>query len=314
MILPGFEYRKAASVAEAIAFYNDFQGKARYLAGGTDLMPLLKYRLSTPAAVVDLKGIQELGAISADHGWLTIGANVTLFDLKNDPVVKEYFPVLCQSLEATSCETLQMRGTIGGNLLQDTRCIEYNKTMEWRTARGFCLKMGGETCNVVPHSRICLSNYCSDNALSLIALSAEVSLAGPEGDKTTGLEKIFSGCGSRVFALGPGEILTRIRIPMEKSRGVYEKLRVRNSIDYPLAAVAVAMRQNGARVCVGGVGPAPRVYDLTGTDAGSVRDGAQKAYTDARAVPNSTLSPTYRRKMVRALFRRAVNKILSEGK
>ena len=61
MILPGFEYRKAASVAEAIAFHNDFQGKARYLAGGTDLMPLLKYRLSTPAAVVDLKGIQELG-------------------------------------------------------------------------------------------------------------------------------------------------------------------------------------------------------------------------------------------------------------
>jgi 4-hydroxybenzoyl-CoA reductase subunit beta len=314
MILPAFEYRKAASIAEAIAFYNDFQGKARYFAGGTDLMALLKYRLSAPAALIDLKGIEELQTISAENGWLTLGANVTLFDLKNHPVVKEYFPVLHQSLEATSCETLQMRGAIGGNLLQDTRCIEYNKPLEWREARGFCLKMGGGACNVVPHSKVCLSNYCSDNALALVALSAMASFAGPEGEKTTALEKIFKGSGIKPFALAPGELLTRIRIPMEKSKGVYEKLRVRNSIDYPLAAVAVAMRKTGARVCVGGVGPAPLVYELAETDAGTVRDAAQKAYTDAKAVPNATLSPTYRKKMVGVLFRRAVKKVLREGK
>jgi 4-hydroxybenzoyl-CoA reductase subunit beta len=313
MILPGFEYRKAASVAQAIALYNDFQGKARYLAGGTDLMPLLKCRLSTPAAVIDLKGIEELKRITAKDGWLTIGANVTLFELKKHPVVKEYFPLLCQSLEATSCETLQMRSTIGGNLLQDTRCIEYNKSLEWRTARGFCLKMGGETCNVVPHSRTCFSNYCSDNAPSLIALRAEANLAGPEGEKAIGLEKIFWGSGIKPFALEPGQILTRIRIPLEKSRGVYEKLRVRNSIDYPLAAVAVAGRETRARVCVSGVGPAPLVYDLEETGKEAVEEVARKAYADAKAVSNATLSPDYRKKMVGVLFRRAVKKVLGEG-
>ncbi len=150
MILPKFEYKKAQSVAEAIALYKEQTGKAQYLAGGTDLIPLVKLRLSTPKAVIDLKGIEELKAISRRDGWLAIGANVTLFDLKNDPLIKKYFPALYESLDATSCETLQMRGTIGGNILQDTRCLQYNQSLEWRTARGFCFKMGGKACNVVP--------------------------------------------------------------------------------------------------------------------------------------------------------------------
>lgn len=313
MILPRFEYRKASSVSEAIAFHEDFEGKARYLAGGTDLMPLLKFRLSEPSAVIDLKGIRELETIAPGDGWLTIGANVTLFELKENPVVKEYFPVLYQSLAATSCETLQMRATIGGNLLQDTRCIEYDKSFEWRTARGFCLKMGGKTCNVVPHSHMCLSNYCSDNALSLLALSAEISLAGPRGEKRERLEKLYNGSGSKPFSLEPVELLTRIHIPLEKSKGVYEKLRVRNSIDYPLAAVALAMKKAFARICVGGVGPAPLVYELTPTDEEALRNAAQKACTEVKAVPNATLSPAYRKKMVGVLFRRAVQKVLKEG-
>jgi len=101
---------------------------------------------------------------------------------------------------------------------------------------------------------------------------------------------------------------------MKKSKGVYEKLRVRDSMDYPLVAVAVSMRENVARVCVGGIGPVPLVYGLKGTDEGAIKDAAQKAYTDAKAFPNSTLSPDYRKKMVRVLFRRAVSKILKEGK
>ena len=152
MILPKFEYKRAKSIAEAIGFYTHFEGQARYLAGGTDLIPLLKLRLSTPAVLIDLKHITELKTLSRDAGWLAIGANVTLFDLKKDPMVKEYFPALSESLEATSCETLQMRGTLGGNILQDTRCLLYNKSLEWRTARGFCWKMGGQACNVVPNA------------------------------------------------------------------------------------------------------------------------------------------------------------------
>jgi 4-hydroxybenzoyl-CoA reductase subunit beta len=287
MILPKFEYKKAENIAKAIAFYESY---------------------------IDLKGIEELKAISHQGRWLVIGANVTLFDLKNNNTVKEYFPALYESLDATSCETLQMRGTIGGNILQGTRCLLYNKSMEWRTARGFCFKMGGETCNVVPNARACFSNYCSDNALSLMALSASVKLSGPQGERKMKLEKIFSGDGKNPFTLMPGEILTEIRIPMKRSKGAYEKLRVRGSIDYPLLGVAVSVKDNAGRVCVGGMGPTPLVYNLKNINNATLKDVAKKAYSNARPVSNTTLSPGYRKKMVSVLIQRAIKKALKEGK
>jgi 4-hydroxybenzoyl-CoA reductase subunit beta len=306
--------QQTESVAKAIALYSEYQGKAQYLSGGTDLIPTLKQRLSSPAAVIDLKGIEEMQNIAGKKGWLAVGANVTLFSLKNDPRVVEYFPALYQSLDATACETLQLRGTIGGNILQNTRCIMYNKSLEWRTACGFCLKMGGGKCNVVPGGRKCFSNYCSDNAPALITLSAEVKLAGPGGERKIKLEKIFSGEGEHPFTLKPGEILTQILIPMGKTKGTYKKLRVRDSMDYPLVGVAVSVKGSAAKVCVGGVGPAPLVYDLKGLDEHTVKEAAQKAHGDAKTVANTTLSALYRKKMVGVLVKRAFSEALQEGK
>ncbi|MBP7528081.1 MAG: FAD binding domain-containing protein [Syntrophorhabdaceae bacterium] len=315
MVLPKFEYKKAQSVAEAVTLYKQQKGKARYLAGGTDLIPLIKHKLSTPRAVIDLKGIGELKTIDQRDGWLAVGANVTLFDLKNDPATGKYFPALYESLDATSCETLQMRGTIGGNILQDTRCLEYNQSLEWRTARGFCLRMGGSECNVVKGARTCFANYCSDNAPALITLSAEVMLVGPEGERRIKLGNLFTGDGIKPFALEAGEILTQILIPMKKTKGAYEKLRVRDSIDYPLVGVAVSAAGAKAKVCVGGVGLAPRMYDLKNAgDAAAVKEVADKASADARPVANATLTPAYRKKMVGVLLKRAVKRVFAEGK
>jgi len=314
MILPKFTYKKVKSVAEAVAAYNSHKGKAKYLAGGTDLVPLMKLRLSTPAAVIDLKDIAELKAVSRKNdGWLAVGANVTLFALKNDPVVKEYFPALYESLDATSCETLQMRGTIGGNILQDTRCLLYNQSLEWRKARGFCYKMGGKVCNVVPNAKACFSNYCSDNAPSLITLSAQLRFVGPKGERTAGLEDIFSGDGRRPLTVEPGEILTEILIPLKKTKGAYEKLRVRDSIDYPLAGVAVSAKGGTARACVCGIGLKPRVYDLSDMNEATVKEAADRMYGDAKPVSNTVLSAMYRKKMAGVLFKKAVKRVLQEG-
>jgi len=314
MILPKFAYKKAEDVAAAIGLYEKAKGRARYLAGGTDLIPRVKLRLSTPGAVIDLKGIEQLHTVSRKRGSLVIGANVTLFELKHHEAVQEYFPALYESLDATSCETLQMRGTIGGNILQNTRCLLYNKSLEWRTARGFCFKMGGETCNVVPNAAECFSNYCSDNALSLLSLSASIKLTGPGGERKIRLDKLFSGNGTDPFAIRPGEILTEIHVPVKPSSGAYEKLRVRNAIDYPLLGVAVSIRNGSGRVCVGGIGPAPRVYELQDLSKASLRQAAQQARHDARPVSNTTLSPGYRKKMVQVLTERAVKRALKEGK
>ncbi len=314
MVLPEFEYKKANTVAKAVALYRAARGKAQYLAGGTDLIPLVKLKLSAPKTVIDLKGIEELKAITRSDGWLAIGANVTLFDLKNDPAIKGYFPALYESLDATSCETLQMRGTIGGNILQDTRCLEYNQSLEWRTARGFCFKMGGKECNVVKGAKSCFSNYCSDNAPSLITLSARAELVGPGGERTAALEKLFTGDAKRPLGLEPGEILTRILVPLKKTKGAYEKLRVRDSMDYPLVGVAASVTGSRARVCVGGVGLSPRVYDIKNVSDAAVKEAAGKAQAEAKPVANATLSPAYRKKMVGVLFNRAMKKALREGK
>lgn len=315
MILPQFEYKKARSVADAVALYKKQKGKARYLAGGTDLIPLIKLRLLTPRAVIDIKGIEDLKAVSSRGGSLSVGAGVTLFDLKNNPLTAGYFPALHESLEATACETLQMRGTLGGNILQDTRCLEHNQSLEWRTARGFCVKTGGRECNVVKGAKMCFANYCSDNASSLITLSAQVKLVGPGGDRTVKLENLFTGDGRMPFALEDGEILTHILIPMKKTRGAYEKLRVRESMDYPLVGVAVSVIATKARVCVGGVGAAPRLYVIKDiTDAASIRELAEKASADAKPVPNATVSAPYRKKMVGVLLKRAVKRALEGGK
>jgi len=314
MILPKLEYKKAQNISDAIAFYESTNGQVRYLAGGTDLIPLVKLRLSTPKAIIDLKGIEELKAISRRRGWLAIGANVTLFELKNNLMVREYFPALYKSLDVTSCETLQMRGTIGGNILQDTRCLFYNKSLEWRTARGLCLKMGGEKCNVVPNAKTCFSNYCSDNALSLVALSASVRLVGPQGERKIKLEKIFSGDGRYPFTLAPGEILAEILIPAQRSKGAYEKLRVRDSIDYPLLGVAASIKENNGKVSVGGIGSAPLVYNLKNLNDRTFKEVAEKASAHAKPVSNTTLSPAYRKKMVGVLVQRAIKKALMEGK
>jgi 4-hydroxybenzoyl-CoA reductase subunit beta len=314
MILPKFDYKKAEDIAQAIALYEGVKGRACYLAGGTDLVPLVKLRLSTPKAMIDLKGIEQLNTISRKGNSLIVGANVTLFALKNHAAVKDYFPALYESLDATSCETLQMRGTIGGNLLQNTRCLLYNKSLEWRTARGFCYKMGGATCNVVPNVAACFSNYCSDNALSLLSLGASLKLAGPEGERKIKLDKLFSRDGRNPFTLKPGEILTEIHIPLKRSTGAYEKLRVRNAIDYPLLGVAVSLTQGKGRVCVGGIGPAPLVYDLKDVAGAALKDIARQARQEAKPVANATLSAGYRKKMVQVLTERAVKRALKEGK
>jgi len=314
MILPKFDYKKGEDIAAAIALYESSKGRARYLAGGTDLIPLVKLRLSTPGAVIDLKGIEPLKAVSRKGGTLIIGANVTLFELKTHDLVRDYFPALHESLDATSCETLQMRGTIGGNILQNTRCLLYNKSLDWRTARGFCYKMGGETCNVVSNAAACFSNYCSDNALSLISLSAGVKLAGPHGERKIKLEKLFSGDGRDPFTLKPGEILTEVHVPLKRSTGAYEKLRVRNAIDYPLLGVAVSIRDGKGRVCVGGIGPVPKAYDLKDLSASALKEVAKQARQETRPISNTTLSPGYRKKMVQVLTERAVKRAMKEGK
>jgi len=313
MILPRLMYKKAKSINDAIQLFQKNNGNTFYLAGGTDIVPQVKLRLHAIDMLIDLKAIKELTGISVRDGWLSIGANTTLFEIKNHSQVREYFPALFQSLDATSCETLQMRGTIGGNILQNTRCLFYNKSLEWRKAKGFCFKMGGETCNVVPNAKACFANYCSDNAPSLLSLSAEVSLLGINGGRRIKLEEIFSGNSKTPFTILQGEILTAIHIPLRKTKGAYEKLRVRDSIDYPLVSAAFTLENGKGLLSIGAIGARPFLYSLDNMNENTVQDVMERIYNDSKPVANTILPASYRKKMARILAKRVITNVLREA-
>jgi 4-hydroxybenzoyl-CoA reductase subunit beta len=245
---------------------------------------------------------------------LKIGANVTLYELKNHPLVKDYLPVLVDSLEATSCDTLQMRGTIGGNILQDTRCLFYNKSIEWRNAKGFCLKMGSQKCNAIKGAKLCFANYCSDNAPPLITLGTQVRLSGIDGNRQVPLEAIFSGPSDRPFTLQPGEILTHIMIPANKTKGGYLKIRVRDSIDYPLVGVAASLVNGQGCIAIGAIGGKPLRFDFDENETGWDERIARAALDRITPVANTTLSSAYRKKMAGVLVKRIARKLTEEDR
>ncbi|MEW6138030.1 MAG: FAD binding domain-containing protein [Thermodesulfobacteriota bacterium] len=312
MISSKFYYRSPSDVQEAISLYQEFQGKAVYLSGGTDLIPRLKLGLQRPRAVIDLKRIRTLTETDDQGEWVRIGALVRIFNLSQNELVASFFPALKASLQATSCETLQMRGTIGGNLLQDTRCLFYNQSEFWRKSKGFCLKMGGESCNAVPGARACFANYCSDNAMALCTLSALIELAGPDGTRRLPLEDLYGGTAQNPFTLHEGEILTAILVPKRRSAGGYEKLRLRGSIDYPLLGLAFSVVDGTGKLAVGAVGARPYVAGVTQPFQESIEEAIETVLRQLRLAANAVLDPAYRKRMIPVLARRLVKKVLGE--
>ncbi len=310
MILPRFQYKKARTLEEAIYLFTSFDGRAVYLAGGTDLIPRLKLRLEKPMAVIDIKPIDELYKFEESDDGLHIGSLLNLFDLKNNEIVKNRYPALWESLDATSCETLQMRGTIGGNILQNTRCIFYNQSEFWRRAKGFCFKMGGDKCNAVKGAKRCFANYCSDNAPSLISLDTKVKIIGLEGEKIIPLEDIYTGKSGKPFNLSPGDILVEFIIPKKETKGGYEKLRLRGSIDYPLLGVAFSSWNGSGKLVIGAIGGKPLSYNIDKLDAENIEEAIERAYQDATPVANTVLSPVYRKRMVKVLSEKLIKRIL----
>lgn len=314
MIASKFAFRSPKDIEEAVRFYREFQGEAVYLSGGTDLVPRMKLGLEKPKAVIDLKRIAPLTTVEDQGDWIRIGALVRIFDLKQNELIRDSFPALEASLEATSCESLQMRGTIGGNLLQNPRCLFYNQSEFWRRSMGFCLKMGGERCNAVPGAKTCFANYCSDNGPALSTLSAELECTGPDGVRRLNLEELYTNKADNPFNLHPGEILTAICVPKKKTVGGYKKLRVRGAIDYPLLGVAFSFVDNTGTLAVGAIGPKPLVVGLKALSQGAIGDAVKALLKQVRPVGNTVLDPGYRKRMVSVFAARLVNQVMEGTK
>jgi len=327
MKLPEFKLIQPHSLQEACSIFGEHDGKTVLLAGGTALMVGLRYGLSKPAVVVDLKGLPVLNYVSRNEGGgLAIGSMVPLETLeKSLSALNEHAP-LAQAVHLVAAPSIRHEATIGGNLCLDTRCIYYNQSELWRSGLKACFKLGGNICNAVEKGRHCQAVYQGDLGPGLLALGAEVKIASAKGEKIIPLSEFFTGRGEKPNVLRPEEILVEVRIPPsgQGSAGAYEKLRVREGMDFPMAGVAVRVKRNRsgaieqAKVVLGAVGSSPiEVPKAAGLLEGQkptddlLQRVSREAMDRAQPVGNLAMNASYRRKMVGVLVMRALRRALA---
>jgi 4-hydroxybenzoyl-CoA reductase subunit beta len=327
MKLPKFEFIQPHSLQEACSILREHDRKAALLAGGTALMVGLRYRLSTPAVVIGLKGLTALDYVARNEsGGLSIGSMVTLETLEKSPLVLNEFAPLAQAIQLVAIPPIRHGATIGGNLCLDTRCIYHNQSEFWRSPQRACFKRGGDICYAVEKSRRCQAVYQGDLGPVLIALGAEVKIASANGEKIIPLTEFFTGRGEKPNVLKPDEILVEVRIPPSGhgAAGAYEKLRVREGMDFPMAGVAVRVKRNRsgaieqAKVVLGAVGSSPiEVPKAAGLLEGQkptddlLQRVSREAMDRAHPVGNLAMNASYRRKMVGVLVMRALRRALA---
>jgi 4-hydroxybenzoyl-CoA reductase subunit beta len=327
MKLPEFELIQPRSLQEACSVLGKHDRKAVLLAGGTALMVGLRYGLSKPAVVVGLKGLTALDYVGRNgSGGLAIGSMVTLEALEKSPLVLNEYAPLARAAQLVALPSIRHKATIGGNLCLDTRCIYYNQSEFWRSGLKPCFKRGGGICHAVEKGRHCQAVYQGDLGPVLMALGAEVKIVSAKGEKITPLAQFFSGRGEKPNILKTDEILIEVRIPASGlgAAGAYEKLRVREGMDFPMAGVAVRVKRNRsgtieqARIVLGAVGPSPiEVPKAAGFLEGHkptddlLQSVAREAVDRAQPVGNLAMNASYRRKMVGVLVKRALRRALA---
>ncbi len=348
MSLPDFKLLRPRTVAEATEMLAKYasprslaesntklaRGGVQIIAGGTDLVPSLQQRLFEPEYCIDLRGIAELRGIQQlEDGSLAIGALTTLSAIEQSPLIRERYRVLHEAVATVASPVIRNMATLGGNVCLDTRCLWYNQSLQWRKGCGFCIKKDGDLCHVAPGGTKCWAVASGDTQPALLTLDAELEIAGADTqtsiNRSSGapvrripLREFYTNLGDARIRLAKNEIVTRVIIPAASAgwRGAYLKLRVRGSIDYPLAGVAVAIKANGhiesARVAITAVNPAPQLVRgidkaLVGKATDSINadfaaEIGELAARTAKPLTTSALTPEYRREMVRVYAKRAL--------
>jgi 4-hydroxybenzoyl-CoA reductase subunit beta len=290
------------------------------VAGGTDLFPNMKRRQFTPQLLVSLGRIRGAREISNGSG-LRIAAGATLTEVANHPVVVAKYTALAQAAGAVSTPQLRNMGTIGGNLCLDTRCNWYDQSLFWRTAEGFCMKTHPEVvCRVAPSSPRCLAVASADTVPALIALGGQVTVENASGRRDLDLAQLYREDGIRYMAIGRDDVVVSVTLPDATGwRSTYVKLRDRNAFDFPIAAVAAAVRLDGdavadARIAITGVGSRPLAIDakvLVGTtlDDDAIAAAADLVFKGSRPMDNTSGTISQRKRAARVFTERALRSL-----
>ncbi len=326
MRLPQFTYHSPDTLEGVLALLDEYREQAGVLAGGTDLLVRMKHRLAAPKVLVSLKYLDSLAYIREDDGILCIGAKTPIIDVIRSESAAQAAPALVQACERIGAVSIQhFRGTLGGNILQDNRCIHYNQSQFHRSGRQPCHKDGGKICYARDEADRCNSTCQSDGATALTALDAHLVLNSIRGERRVALDTFYTTDGIHPFDMQPDELLTQIDIPLVSgSVSAYERLSFRSAIDYPIVCAGVRLVPDpddtgcigSARIVVGAMGRSPLfLAQVSRSLAGVTFDDAvalEKAGKDAMnaaaafAAHNAGAELAYRQAMVEKMVIRAL--------
>jgi xanthine dehydrogenase YagS FAD-binding subunit len=319
-----FEYVRPASVAEAVAAASE-PGSA-YLAAGTNLLDLMKGGSLRPIRLVDVTRLQGLDRIEPlPGGGMRVGALVRNADLARDPAFAAAYPAVAEALLSGASPQLRNAATVGGNLMQRTRCVYFfdaASACNRRDPGAGCDARGGEnrTHAVLGWSDACIATHPSDFCVPLVALDAVVEIEGPDGRRGVPLEEFHLLPGrtpERESVLRAGELITALRLPAEadafRAHTRYLKVRERTSFAFALVSAAVALQIEGgtiraARLALGGVAAKPwraRAAEALLEGAAPDGDAFQRAAEAALADATPSGDNAYKIELAKRVVKRA---------
>jgi xanthine dehydrogenase YagS FAD-binding subunit len=319
--MQAFEYSSPATLPEAVRLLGTSWGEIDVLAGGTDLLSLMKEHIETPKRVVNIKGIKELSGIGSHGAVVRIGAAVTLDEIEQNAEIGRAFPALAQAARGVSSPQIRNMGTVAGDLCQRPRCWYFRNGFGLlaQDQNGKALVPGGENKYhaILGNSGPAYFVSASSFGPPLIALGAKLKLVSASGSREVEVEKFFvtpSSASAREIALGPNELVTEILIPSAPTQNATYEVRQKEALDWPLAAASVALKMAGgkitsARVVLGHVAPTPWVASSAGQFLAGKTVTAETAEAAAKAALEgaSPLSQNrYKVQLARVAVKRAL--------
>jgi len=321
--MKSFNHFDAKSVREAVTLLKTHRGRAMVIAGGTDLIGILKDRIlsSYPEAIINIKTVPGLDGIEENAGGLKVGALARLAEIARSQKVEERFGVLADAAKAVGTPHLRNMATIGGNLCQDVRCWYYRyphhmggRMICRRKGKGPCFAMNGDNrYNAILGAKTCFAVCPSDTAIALSALEAKIKIAGGDGTRSVPIRDFFTPLGN---SLNPDELVTEVRIPNppQGCRQTFLKFTLREPVDFAVVSVAsVITVKDGvcseARIALGGVAPTPlraegaeQVIHGKPLNVATAEDAARAAVFGAKALSRNA----FKIEITKVLVKRAI--------
>lgn len=320
--LPKIDYCRPENEEELLVCMEAHQDNFVLLAGGTALVNDLKRGLPSARVLISLGALQDLKGVEydLDQDRLIIGSMTTLAEMAASPVLHDLLPGLIEAVNMVAAPPIRNRATLGGNLCLDTRCYYYNQSLAWRKLREPCYKCGGKVCLAVPGAKQCQSVFCADLPPLLLALGAKL-LIGPGEIREISLTELYTGNGVSPHCLPAGEYIRGIVIEnVSRKWGRYRKFRLRKSLDFPLAGVAMAGEKTRdqsfkhLKIVLGALASGPLLVEVAAeilsgesyNDHDAVKQASTVLVAAAKPVANIGSRPGHRKKMAGILLQKMV--------